>query len=151
MSNTNACKTCAHCKYEFVQTDGTYNLICLKETPHKTIANHVSFKTNIDQPWWCTNNMSNIKEEKKVNVFDLLAKRKPNYTLNEISVGDEFHIPPYGQQERHDIIVTGVFPSYLTYREKDTNTKTEYDYMVTTRYMYTTYPAFRVMVKKIKY
>lgn len=147
MSETNVCKTCPNCKYEYVATDGTYNLICLKETPHKTIANHVSFKTNVDKPWWC--NLESTQKPK--NVFDILSKRKPPYQLKDIKVGDEFHIPPYGQQERHDIIVTGVFLDYLTYREKNEKSKTEYDYMVTTRYMYPSYSAFKLLVKKIDY
>jgi len=147
MSETNVCKTCPNCKYEYVATDGTYNLICLKETPHKTIANHVSFQTNVDKPWWC--NLESTQKPK--NVFDILSKRKPPYQLKDIKVGDEFHVPPYGQQERHDIIVTGVFLDYLTYREKNEKSKTEYDYMVTTRYMYPSYSAFKLLVKKIDY
>lgn len=128
------CRTCKHCIKSIINNE-YYNMECAKGTVNFTgtvrIASYVKDNELIPLPTFC---------QLKQTPYQMWQAIKPQISWDEIKPGDVFHIPPYNGMKRSTITVVGKCGvSYFTYRKEGSSG---------IEFMYPTYTAYKVMVKK---
>lgn len=125
--NVNKCKTCSRCIKTPI-TGEYFNFDCASSDGHRRIANYVRETDIIPTPVWC-----------KLAACNLWMQIEPQVNWDDIKIGDVYHVPPYNNMKRFNLKVIAKSPGWFSYSRDD---------KPNIEFMYPTYTAFKVMVKR---
>jgi len=136
------CPTCEYCGISDLQKQGSsiytdYKCKCVTPTRYAKVS---EMEDNVVRPKWCPL----CNKEKENTTFQLKYKDMTCYdkirfwenippitTWDDIEVNKVYHVPPFNNTKRMDVVVTYKSSNYLTYKKLNTDTN----------YAYTLYPS----------